>query len=334
MSLSARVPQYQRNLPLVLGVRLELLGLPVSLLKAMFGYSRQFVLVALLSGGLAFAQAPIVADIDSSSASGGSTVAFQPVTPPCAKPAETWDIDDYNGPFSGLVTRVSQKVELKTVHFASRRPSAAKPCSLSAADKFHLFARNTFEPINFIGSGWDAGWAHFDRDDPSFGQGASGFQKRYVAAVTDNVADDFFNTFLYPSLFHQDPRYYRMGHGSAPVRLGHALRHVFVAHSDSGGLMFNYSEWLGNASSKALSNLYHPGNERGFGSTASRAGFSIATDVGWNVFREFWPEIAHTMHLPFKNHDYAASHPVIRDTVKPAFSTEPAAAQVTVAALQ
>ncbi len=257
----------------------------------MFSYPRQIVLAALLSGGLAFAQAPtpIIAELDSSSASAGATVAFQPVTPPCAKPAETWDIDDYNGPFSGLVNRFSQKVELKTVHIASHRSSATKPCSLSATDKFHLFAQNTFEPINFIGSAWDAGWAHFDRDDPSFGQGGGGFQKRYVAALTDNVADDFFNTFLYPSLFHQDP---------------------------------------------ALSNLYHPGNERGFGPTASRAGFSIATDMGWNVFREFWPEIAHTMHLPFKNHDYAASHPVIRDTVKPAFSPDLAIAPLTVAAVQ
>ncbi len=300
----------------------------------MFSYRRQIVLAALLSGGLVFAQSPMISELDSSSASAGVTAAVLPVTPPCAEPAETWDIDDYNGPFSGLVNRVSKKVELKTVHIASRRSSAAKPCSLSAADKFHLFAQNTFEPINFLGSGWDAGWAHFDHDDPSFGQGSSGFQKRYLAALTDNVADDFFNTFLYPSLFHQDPRYYRMGHGSAPARLGHALRHVFVAHSDSGALMPNYSEWLGTASSKALSNLYHPGNERGLGPTANRAGFSIATDMGWNVFREFWPEIAHTMHLPFKNHDYAATHPVIRDTVKPTFSPEPAAAPLTVAAVQ
>ena len=298
----------------------------------MFRYSRQIVLTAVLSGGLACAQAPILAELDSSSASGESAVAFQPVTPPCARPAETWDIDDYNGPFNGLVNRFSQKVELKTVHIATHRHSRVKPCSLSAGDKFHLFAQNTFEPINFIGSAWDAGSAQISHDDPSFGQGADGFQKRYVVALTDNVADDFFNTFLYPSLFHQDPRYYRMGHGSTPARLGHALRHVFVAHSDSGALMPNYSEWLGTASSKALSNLYHPGNERGFGPTASRAGFSIATDAGWNVFREFWPEIAHAMHLPFKNHDYAANHPVIRDTVKPAFSPEPAP-PVTVAAL-
>ncbi|HWX55611.1 MAG TPA: hypothetical protein VN176_13560 [Verrucomicrobiae bacterium] len=282
----------------------------------------QFILAgSLLGGTLAFAQAPPVANLDSSSATivDVAAPAIQPVTPPCAKPAATFDIDDYNGPFSSLVGSVSQKVELKTVHLPQHHRPGARPCSLDASDKFHLFVENTFEPINFMGAGWDAGWAQLDKDDPSFGQGVGGYSKRYAAAVTDNVADDFFSTFLYPSLFHQDPRYYRLGHGSVPLRFGHALRHVFVAHSDSGQLMPNYSEWLGTASSKALSNLYHPGNERGFGSTASRAGFSIATDAGWDVFREFWPEIAHKCHLPFKN-DYAQNHPVLRDADRPALA--------------
>ena len=139
-----------------------------------------------------------------------------------------------------------------------------------------------------------------DHDDPAFGGGLSGYGRRYTAELADSVQGDFFNTFLYPAVFRQDPRYYRLGQGSVQRRLLHAVRHVFVAHSDSGHLMFNYSEWLGTASSKALSNLYHPGNERGFGTMAQRAGFSISTDMGFDVLREFWPEIAHKFHLPFK----------------------------------
>jgi hypothetical protein len=282
--------------------------------QSMARLQKQLVLAgSLFCSLLAFSQAPPFG-LETSPSSTSSAAAIAPAVVPCAKPASTFDLDDYNGPLSKLIGSVSNKVELKTVHTPPHRPAGTMPCSLSSGEKFHLFIRNTFEPVNFMGSAWDAGWAQRDDDDRAFGQGAAGYGKRYAAALTDNVADDFFNTFLYPSLFHQDPRYYRMGHGSVHARLGHALTHVFVAHGDSGKLMFNYSEWFGTASSKALSNLYHPDNERGFASVADRAGVSLATDTGWNVFREFWPEIAHTFHLPFKN-DYALIHPPARDSI-------------------
>ena len=183
------------------------------------------------------------------------------------------------------------------------RKSRLRPCSLDAREKFNLFVEDSIEPVNFLDAGWDAAWAQHDRDDPKFGPGIGGFSKRYKVAVTDNVAGEFFNTFLYPSLFHQDPRYYRLERGSAQRRLFHAMRHVFVAHNDDGRLMFNYSEWFGTFSSKALSNLYHPGNERGLGTTAQRAGMGITSDMAMDVLKEFWPEISRKCHLPFKRRD-------------------------------
>jgi len=75
--------------------------------------------------------------------------------------------------------------------------------------------------------------------------------------------------------------------------------------------MPNYSEWFGTVSSTAVSNLYHPGNLRGFGPSASRVGFSVANDVAWDVLREFWPEVAHKLHLPFRTHDDVAKVPAM-----------------------
>jgi hypothetical protein len=63
--------------------------------------------------------------------------------------------------------------------------------------------------------------------------------------------------------------------------------------------MFNYSEWLGTASAVALSNAYHPGNQRGFAPAARLAGYSILTDMGYDTLREFWPEISRKFKLPF-----------------------------------
>lgn len=255
----------------------------------------------LLSSPVAFSQAVVWASTsDSVSRSTESSSVIQPaIIQPCTRPAELFDIDEYDGPFNKLVGNFSQKLEIKTVT-SPHSHRHAQPCTLDAKEKFHLFLRNSFEPVNFVGAAWDAGWAQQDKDDPSFHEGGAGYGRRYRTELTDNVQGDFFNTFLYPAVFRQDPRYYRLGSGGLRHRLLHAMRHVFVAHNDSGHLMFNYAEWLGTASSKAVSNLYHPGNERGFGPLAQRTGMGISTDMGLDVLREFWPEIAHKFHLPFK----------------------------------
>src|SRR5262249_13405121 len=229
-----------------------------------------------------------------------SPALITPARPPCARPAEAFDVDDYNGPLSRIVARFSQRIESTTVHMP-RHKSDLRPCSLDASVKFHMFVESSADPINYFGLAGYAGAAQLAHDDPTFGQGAAGYGKRFGAATLDNATSDFFGIFLYPSLFRQDPRYYRLGPGSpASARLGHALTHRFVARADSGRRMPNYSQWFRTVTSKAIGNLYHPGNERGFAPTATRVGFSIANDIGWDLVREYFPEIAKKFHLPFR----------------------------------
>jgi hypothetical protein len=176
-------------------------------------------------------------------------------------------------------------------------------CSLHASEKFKLFVADTFEPVTFGVAAFNAGLAQAYNDDPGFGQGAEGYGRRYGAAFADQVSGEFFGTFLYPTLFHEDPRYYRMGHGNVAKRFGHVVEHAFVTHRDSGRQSFNFSEWMGTASSTALGNLYHSGNRRGFQPAARGVAYSVLTDVGWDMLREFWPEICKKGHLPFKIRD-------------------------------
>lgn len=227
---------------------------------------------------------------------------------PCAQPAQVFDVHDYNGPLNRLVARITNKLEIKTAH-SPRLNQQVHLCALTARQKFMLFVHDSFEPVNFLDAGWDSGWAQLSNDDPSFGQGAAGYGKRYGAALADNFSGDFFNTFFYPTLFRQDPRYYRIAHGPVRRRLLHAARQIFVAYSDSGHPMPNFSEWLGAASAKALGNLYHPDSERGFGTTAQRTGITISTDMAWNVAKEFWPEISRKLRLPFRVKEHEGEDP-------------------------
>jgi hypothetical protein len=220
---------------------------------------------------------------------------------PCVDPGRLFSAADYRGPFRKIVVYFSRKLEIKTVH--SQDHSGKNLCLFGPIEKFNLFIKNNLEPVTFIGAGFNAGIAQAGDDDPTFGQGMAGYGKRYAAALADTASSDFFHTFLFPVLFRQDPRYYRRLEGSASQRFGHAVSHVFIARSDSRHNMFNFSEWLGTVSAVALANTYHPGNRRGMGPAAQRIGISIGSDLGFDVLREFWPEIVRKFHLPFRQRD-------------------------------
>jgi hypothetical protein len=86
------------------------------------------------------------------------------------------------------------------------------------------------------------------------------------------------------------------------------LEHAVVAHRDDGNRMFNFSEWLGTTSTVVVSNTYHPDNQRGFAPAAQRVGYSILQDMGFDVLREFWPEVSRKFKLPFRGEPEVVSH--------------------------
>ena len=217
--------------------------------------------------------------------------------PTCAEPARLFSARDYNGPFQRSAAWFSRKPEMTTV---PAHKKGKRICSLDAGEKFHLFYKTTVDPVTFVGAGLAAGFAQWNHDDKEWGQGAEGYGMRYGAAMLDRVSRNFFNKFFYPTVFHQDPRYYRRGYGSAGRRLRRAFMHTFVARSDDGNPTPNLSLWAGTVSTKALANLYHPGNSRGFGPTATRVGESLGVSMGFDVLKEFWPETVRALHLPFQ----------------------------------
>ena len=218
----------------------------------------------------------------------------------CVEPEPVFTGLTYTGPFNKTITHIVGKPEIKTVEHP--HDGGGRVCTLPVGKKFNLFVRDTFEPVTFIIAGFNAGIAQASNDDPTFGQGAEGFGKRYGAAFADQVSGEFWGTFFDPTVMHEDPRYYRQGRGSTGGRLYHAFEHAFVTHRDSGRHSFNFSEWMSATSTTALGNLYHPGNRRGFEPAARGVAYSVAYDVGFDILREFWPEITGRMNIPFFAH--------------------------------
>ncbi len=219
---------------------------------------------------------------------------------PCVQPPPLLRLQDYDGPLKKTVGLLARKLDRTAVHPPHYQPGL-ELCALDVKDKFSLFVQDTIDPVTFVTAGFIAGLDQAENNDPSFGQGAAGYGKRFGVDYLDQASFNFFKDFAYPTIFSEDPRYYRLIHASGKRRLWHAVDHSFVAYRYNGHRMFNVSEWLGTSSVVALGNLYHPGNQRGFGPAATQVSIDVLQDMGFDVLREFWPEIAHKLRLPFRD---------------------------------
>jgi hypothetical protein len=124
----------------------------------------------------------------------------------------------------------------------------------------------------------------------SFGQGAAGFGKYFGASYGDLLIGNYMSEAVYPSLFHQDPRYFRRGAGTGRSRFAYAVSRVLWTRRDSGGTQFNYSEWLGNSTAVAISNAYYP-DHRSAADNVSKLAMQVGVDAIGNVLKEFWPDL-------------------------------------------
>src|SRR5262249_2713474 len=97
----------------------------------------------------------------------------------------------------------------------------------------------------------------------------------------------------FPSILHKDPRYFRMGHGSAWKRAGYAMSRVVVTHSDRGTWQFNASEIAGNAAAAGAAHLYYPSGNRSGKGPRAKIGLYVVSDAGFNVLKEFWRDMRH-----------------------------------------
>ena len=72
------------------------------------------------------------------------------------------------------------------------------PPALTPAQKFHLFRRSAFDPVEFGVIGMQAAISQGENEFPEYGQGAAGFGKRYGATLADEVSSSFFTDYFSP----------------------------------------------------------------------------------------------------------------------------------------
>jgi hypothetical protein len=178
--------------------------------------------------------------------------------------------------------------------------SQVKP--LTWKEKFAIAAKGSFDPYEFTVVGIVAGIRQAEDSSPAFGQGMQGYGKRYGSAFADQVDGNVMVGGVFPSIMKVDPRYFQLGKGSVPRRMGYAFSRIFVARTDSGKHIFNVPEFAGNATAIAISNFYYPAADRGFSTSISDWGTQMGLDAFGNELKEFWPDIHHYLQKKHERH--------------------------------
>jgi hypothetical protein len=162
---------------------------------------------------------------------------------------------------------------------------------ISAETKFKLAAKTMSDPVTLSFLGGIALIGQARNSDPSYGQGLQGYGKRYGTLYADTGIGTLMTTSVFPTLLHQDPRYFQLGRGRAWHRTLYSVSRIFLTRSDSGELQFNYSEIVGNAVAAGISNAYHPQSQRTLGNTLGVWGRDTMLNAICNVAKEFWPDL-------------------------------------------
>lgn len=240
--------------------------------------SLNIIAVLIFTCGLVSAQAPPPNDATESSSSIMAMAEAPLVSPPPARLEM----------MKNLIRRqVARAIDGK----AYQSLSEWQP--LSARQKFDVFLHSTYSPRTFANAAIDeaadrAKGHHLNRE---YETGFRGVGQRYGINLATAETDVFFQRFLFPTLLRQDPRYFRNPDLPFFQRALYAMSRVLFTRTDGGGQTFNSSRILSIAASRAVSDLYVPGERQGMHPVATCVSFTLLRDAGLNLVHEFWPDV-------------------------------------------
>ncbi len=161
----------------------------------------------------------------------------------------------------------------------------------TAKEKFILAGKNSFDYSSFLIASVQAGFAMNGNSYPEFHQGVKGYARYYWHTLADTADENFMVGGLGPILFHQDNRFYTLGHGGFRKRALYAATRILITRRDNGNKTFNFSEVIGSGASAGISSLYYPTHYRTWTKVGQKWLTSDLIDAVNFTFKEFWPDI-------------------------------------------
>jgi len=178
---------------------------------------------------------------------------------------------------------------------------------ISAGEKFKIARQDSFDRGTFLLAAAFAGEDQLSNDNRAYGQGVEGYAQYFGAEYANFAIGNYMTEAIFPTILHQDPRYFRRGKGSGMSRLGYSMGQIFWTHQDSGRHNFNFSEIFGNAAAVAISTSYYKDNRTAHDAATSEA-LQVGVDMATNVLKEFWPDFDRKFRRKHSDEADAAGH--------------------------
>lgn len=160
-----------------------------------------------------------------------------------------------------------------------------------------MAVRSVLDPFNLLTIGGTSAISIASDSHSPYGPGMEGWAKLSGVALTQDMTSAFLETFLIPSIDHQDPHYHRMPNASLQRRIAHCIYQPFWTDDDLGRGMFNYSTVVGAVAGEAIDISYVPYQQVGWGASADRIAVNLATTPIGNFVTEFIPDLASHINL-------------------------------------
>jgi hypothetical protein len=176
-------------------------------------------------------------------------------------------------------------------------PGQSAP-QLTAGDKFVMGIRDSVSPFSMMGWVASALYAQALDGAPNYGSNGRAFAQRLGASAARAGSEDIFSNSVMAPLFHEDPRYYKMGHGHSILKRGvYAATRAIITRTDEGRTTANFSLLVGNLAGSALTNVYYPQSNRTFSQTTETFAGSIGGSALGFVVSEFLSDTLQLVHL-------------------------------------
>lgn len=200
------------------------------------------------------------------------------------------------GEFTAPVAASPKRMMGMVPNFQTTNAKASDVVALTPRQKFILATHQSFDISTHVGNLFQSALEQAANGQPNYGEGWGAFGERFAASEADQITGSYLTYAVLPIVFHEDPRYFRRGHGAAPVRIWYALSRAVLTRRDSGGWTFNKSQAVGSFIAGEISTTYYPAQDRNLDGVALNCAVNLAYKGGFNVLSEYYPDLLTLLH--------------------------------------
>jgi len=173
---------------------------------------------------------------------------------------------------------------------AASRPTAAEFEPMTRSERLSHYLTGLVDVESIFRAVASGGIHQAEGSPKEWGGGAQGYGYRVGDSFSRHVIR---NTLEYgaSAALHEDNRYFASGERGFGRRTRYAIASTFLARRDNGQRRISFSRLGGEAGAAFISRIWQPRSTSSAGDGATSFGISMATAVGFNVFREFWPDM-------------------------------------------